>query len=135
MPHPPQFDPADPVLARLRKVCLALPGAGEKVSHGRPAFFTKKVFAIFGAVVKGDTKSDRYRQSLLFLPADDDRAALTQDDRFFEPAYWGPYGWMGIDLNPDQSPKVDWGEVSELVEDSFRATATKKLITELDAGK
>ena len=30
------FDAADPLLARLRQVCLALPDAAEKISHGRP---------------------------------------------------------------------------------------------------
>lgn len=30
------FDAEDPLLARLRQVCLALPDAAEKISHGRP---------------------------------------------------------------------------------------------------
>lgn len=34
------FDETDPLLARVRGIALALPEAGEKVSHGRPAFFT-----------------------------------------------------------------------------------------------
>ena len=122
------FDDDDPVLNRLRKICLALPGADVKVSHGRPAFFTKKIFAGYGAVVKGEHDSGQYDQALVFMPAGDELAALQQDDRFFSPAYWGPYGWMGLDL----SSKPDWDEVVELVEDSYRLTAPKKLIKELD---
>ena len=53
-PHPVMFDEDDPYLDRLREVCLSLPGAAEKISHGRPNFFTTKVFAIFGGVTKGD---------------------------------------------------------------------------------
>lgn len=127
MAHPPNFDHDDPVLAKLRKITLAFPGADEKVSHGRPAFFTKKIFAMFGAVTKGpDTV--RHDQSLVFLPTDDDKIALEQHASTFVPAYWGPYGWLGYDLTG--SP--DWEEVAELVEDSYRQIATKTLIAQLD---
>lgn len=128
MKHPKMFDDSDPVLAQLREICLALPGADMKVSHGRPSFFTKKIFAGYGAVLKGEHNTGQYDQALVFLPESDEAAALEQDDRFFTPAYWGPYGWLGLDLSGD----VDWTEVAELVEESYRNTATKKLIAELD---
>ncbi len=129
MAHQQQFDDDDPVLAQLREICLALPGADVKVSHGRPAFFTKKIFAGFGAVLKGEHNTGQYDQALIFMPDPDDAEAIAQDDRFFFPAYWGPSGWRGIDL----SGEPDWDEVAELVEASYRATAPKKLIAELDA--
>ena len=130
MSHPQMFDDDDAVLARLREICMALPGADVKVSHGRPSFFTKKIFAGYGAVLKGDHNSGRYDQALVFMPDSDEAAALEQDDRFFTPAYWGPYGWLGLDLGGDD---VDWEEVAELVEESYRNTAPKKLIAELDS--
>ena len=130
MGHPKRFDDDDPVLARLREICLGLPGTDVKVSHGRPSFFTKKIFAGYGAVLKGDHHSGQYDQALVFMPNPDDAEAIDQDDRFFTPAYWGPYGWRGLDLS---GSKVDWNEVVELVEDSYRETAPKKLIAELDA--
>ena len=130
MAHPQMFDDADPVLGRLKEICLALPGADMKISHGRPAFFTKKIFAGYGAVLKGEHDSDRYDRAVVFMPDELEAKALEQDDRFFTPAYWGPYGWMGLDLNGD----VDWEEVGQLVEESFRITAPKKLVAELDAG-
>ncbi len=109
MAHPVMFDDADPYLRRLRSVCLALPEAKEKVSHGRPNFFTTKVFAIYGGTVKGDHDPEPYRQSLLFLPEAADRPALLDDDRVFEPAYLGPYGWLGLDFRPAGSvSRVDW---------------------------
>ena len=46
------FDDDDPFLEQLRRLAVALPNAGEKVSHGRPAFFTKKVFAYYGGSLK-----------------------------------------------------------------------------------
>jgi len=128
MVHPPQFDDADSVLMRLREICMVLPGADVKVSHGRPAFFTKKIFAVYGAVLKGEGHTGEFDKALVFMPDPEDAAAIAQDDRFFEPAYWGPYGWKAIDLGG----KPDWEEVVELVEASYRATAPKKLIFELD---
>lgn len=129
MAHEHQFDPDDPVLAQLREICLALPSADEKVSHGRPAFFTKKIFAIYGAATNG-ANAARYDQSLVFKVDDDEQPALVQHPSVFTPMYWGPYGWLGYDL----SGSPDWGEVAELVEDSFRQTANKTQIKQLDEG-
>jgi len=129
MAHPQMFDDGDPVLARLREICLALPGAAEKVSHGRPAFYTKKIFAGFGAVTKGDHHAGRYDRSVIFKPTEDEAASLAEHPLVFTPAYWGPYGWLGYDL----SGSPDWDEVAELVAESFRNTAGKRLIAELDS--
>jgi hypothetical protein len=129
MAHPPRFRDDDPLLARVREIALALPGAAEKVSHGRPNFFTKRVFAIFGGVVKGDHSSDALGQALLFLPDDDERPALLDDGRFVVPGYEGAYGWLALDLRDDP----DWTEVAELVESSYRRTAPARLVGELDS--
>lgn len=130
MAHPPRFEESDPLLARLREVTLSLPGAAEKTSHGRPTFFTRKVFAIFGGVVKGDHSSTRLARSLLFLPGSDEREALLADERFVVPGYEGAYGWLCLPLDRDGT---DWTEVAELVEESFRQTAPVTRIRELDA--
>jgi hypothetical protein len=58
-----------------------------------------------------------------------DRKALGQDTRFFYPAYMGPSGWLGLDFT---AKKIDWAEVRELVDASFRMIAPKKLIDQLD---
>ncbi len=130
MAHPTRYDDADPLLARLREVCLALPEAQEKVAHGRPNFYTKKVFASFGGSLKGDHSADTYGQSVLFLPDQIERAALLADSRYFIPAYVGAYGWIGLNFR-DAEP--DWTEVAELVESSYRNTAVKRLVAVLDA--
>ena len=127
MAHAPHFDPDDPVLAQLREICMALPSAAEKVSHGRPAFFTKKIFAIYGGATNGEGAAS-YDQSMVFQPSDDERPALEQHPAVYTPMYWGPWGWLGYDL----SDSPDWDEVAELVEDSFRLTATKTAIKQLD---
>ena len=130
MAHPQMFDDDDPVLARVRELALAFPGADQKVSHGRPAFFTKKVFAYYGGSVKVDGEWVQHPQSLMVLVDDDEREALLADARVFVPAYMGPSGWLGVDL--DAGADVDWDEVRELLDASYRLTAGKRLVTELD---
>jgi len=128
MAHQQMFDDDDPILVRVRELALALPEADEKVSHGRPAFFTKKVFCIYGGARKIDEEWMQHPQAVLVQVTEDERHALVQDPRVFVPAYWGPSGWVGLDLDDT----TDWGEVAELLEESFRLTAPKRAITALD---
>ena len=128
MPHPQMFRDDDPLLARLRSLALDLPGAKEKVSHGHPAFFTQKVFCYFGGSRKVDGEWEQHEQAVMVLPTADEHEALVQDDRFWVPAYLGPSGWVGLDLDEN----TDWAEITELVEDSYRQTAGRRLIARLD---
>lgn len=132
MPHPIMFRDDDPVLARVRTVALSFPGAYEKVSHGRPAFFVTKMFAMYGGSVKPANKGDylQYPQSILVKVDESERQALQQDARFFTPAYLGPSGWLGLDLSA--AKKIHWAEVTELIDASFRLTAPRKLVKQLD---
>lgn len=129
MVHQQMFDDDDPFLARVRELAIALPEADEKVSHGRPAFFTKKVFCIYGGALKIDGEWVQHPQAVLVQVTEDERHALVQDAQAFVPAYWGPSGWIGLDLDDT----TDWDEVAELLEESFRLTAPKRAITALDA--
>ncbi|HMU37019.1 MAG TPA: hypothetical protein PKA04_09335, partial [Marmoricola sp.] len=59
--------------------------------------------------------------------------ALLQLEHFFTPAYVGAAGWVGLSFLPAGSPKrVDWGEVAELVETSYRLTAPTRLVDQLE---
>lgn len=122
------FDDDDPVLRRVRELAGALPGSDEKVSHGRPAFFTAKVFAYYGGSLKIDREWVQHPQSLVVLPDPDDRPALLEDPRVYLPAYLGPSGWIGIDLDG----RTGWDEVAELLDASYRQTAPAKMVRELD---
>ena len=123
------FDDEDPVLERVRRLAAELPNAGEKVSHGRPAFFTKKVFAYYGGSLKVDGTWIEHPHAVVVRPDESDRRALLDDDRTFVPAYLGPSGWIGLDLDDD----TDWSEVAELLDASFRLTAPARDVAELDA--
>lgn len=129
MAHPQMYDDRDPLLGRLRKIALSFPEASEKVAHGRPTFFTVKVFGYYGGSVKGDHQSGVLDHALLFLPDEQDHAALLADSRFLSPAYLGPSGWLALDL---ATGVPDWAEVRELLDASYRRTAPKRLVKQLD---
>lgn len=123
------FSDDDFGLAELRRLALGFPAAFEKISWGRPVFCAPKMFAMYGGNLKTDGEMVAFPHSLLVKVDDSDRRSLEQDDRFFFPAYMGPFGWMGLDLTV---AAVDWDEVAELLDASFRLVASKKLITQLD---
>lgn len=123
------FSDDDFGLAELRGLALGFPGAFEKVSWGRPVFCAPKMFAMYGGTMKTDGEMAAFPHSLLVKVDESDRRSLEQDDRFYFPAYMGPYGWMGLDLT---AAEVDWDEVTELLDASFRLVAPKKLIKQLD---
>lgn len=125
MPHPIMFDDADPILAHVREIALALPDATEVIAHGRPTFRCGKMFGNYGGSVKGSRV--RHDQSLLVIPDDAERQALLDDSRFFLPAYLGAYGWLGLLLDDD----TDWTEVGELLDASYRQVAPKRSIAKL----
>ena len=129
MPHPVMFDENDPLLARVRELCLALPEVEERVSHGRPTFRVSKQFAVYGGGQKSPRGHVRHDHALLFVADPADAPALDQDDRFFVPAYYGPAGWRATDLDRDD---VDWTEVAELLDASYRSVANKRQLAALD---
>jgi hypothetical protein len=129
MPHPVMFDDDDPLLARVREIALGFPGASERVSHGRPRFLVTKTFASYGASTKQTGPMVAVDRCVLVKVDESDRAALLADGRFFLPAYVGVSGWLGLDFT---AATVDWDEVGELVDASYRLTAPKKSIAELD---
>ncbi|MEM8618922.1 MAG: MmcQ/YjbR family DNA-binding protein [Actinomycetota bacterium] len=129
MAHPQMFDDDDPILGRVRAIARTLPRADEKVSHGRPAFFTKKVFAYYGGSLKVDGEWVQRPHSIVIVPDPEDRTALLEERGVYVPAYLGPSGWVGVDLGADH----DWDEVTELLDASYRLTAPAAAIAELDA--
>lgn len=128
MAHPPRYRDDDPLLHRVRELAFAFPGAAEKISHGTPSFYTKRIFAQYGAAVKGDHDSDRLRRALVFLPDPEERQALLADARVHVPGYVGAYGWLALDLTGGEP---DWAEVRELIDASYRNTAPRTLIARL----
>lgn len=125
-----------PVLERVRTLAFAYPDVTEKISHGRPTFRTTSVFVYFGGGVKG---GDQFDLSILVkCESAEEQQACELEPRYFHPAYLGPAGWVGFDLNipPDDEARDDiWAEAAELIDCSYRITAPKRSVARLDAGE
>ena len=126
MPHSSRAPSEDALLARLREVCLALPGVEERLNHGMPAFGVvgRAAFANLH-----DHPRDG-RPALWFKGAPGVQAELVEQepDRFFVPPYVGPRGGVGMRLDVD----LDWDEVAGVAEEAWRLTAPVRLVRELE---
>lgn len=120
----------DDYYSRLAAIALAFPEAKVKVSHGAPVFFTKKTFAHYIARVKG---GEHFPHAVVFKPTLEDVPVYESDARFFVPAYWGPYGWWAVDLahGGAAADEVDWSEITEILDASYRQTAPARLVKHL----
>jgi predicted DNA-binding protein (MmcQ/YjbR family) len=111
----------DDPLSRLRKVCLALPEATEKVAWGEPTFRVRdKIFAMFTDNHHGDGRVALWCKA---PPGVQEVVVGADPRRFYVPPYVGHKGWIGVRLDVT----VDWDEVADLVKDSYLMTAPKRL--------
>lgn len=110
----------------LRKICMALPEANERLSHGEPTWFAGKgkVFAMRD----GHHHDSAHLSVWLPQPLGAQDTLIEADpERFFRPPYVGVNGWVGVVLDT----KPDWDMVAALVRDAYVHVATKKLIAQL----
>ncbi|MFO0664749.1 MAG: MmcQ/YjbR family DNA-binding protein [Polyangiaceae bacterium] len=110
------------IVTKLRDICLALPEANERVSHGEPTWFAGKgkVFAMLDNHHHGAAHLGVW----LPVPVGVQESLIELDDAlFFKPPYVGVKGWVGVVL--DQKP--DWRKVASLVHDAYAHVATKTL--------
>ena len=130
MAHPVMFDESDPLLQRLREIAHG-------PARGRGAGLPRSADVRVGQAVRRLRRRRaspeghlRHDHALLFVPEAGELAGLDADERFFVPAYYGPSGWRAVDLDRDD---VDWDEVAELVDASYRTVANKRQLAALDA--
>ena len=110
-------------IERLRKICLVLPEVEEKPfgGHTAPAFRVRdKLFVM--------TSEDGTTMNCKGASGVQQALIAGEPDKFFVPRYTGKNGWIGIRLDVDQ----DWDEIAELVEESWRRTAPKRVVTQFD---
>ena len=101
---------------RVRAICLSLPEATEKLTHGAPGFFVRKQFVMLWP----NGHHDRgFAHLWCAAEPGAQEALIATSERFFRPPYVGHRGWIGIRLDGD----VDWDEVGELLEDAYRLSS------------
>ena len=113
----------DDALNRLRAICLALPEASEQGGVGNPTFKVRdKIFAMRHLM------DGRLSVWLKAPPGAQGALIHTSPEMFFRPPYVGQHGWVGAWLDAD----LDWEQLADLIEDSYRMTAPKRLVVRLD---
>jgi predicted DNA-binding protein (MmcQ/YjbR family) len=113
----------DDVLARLREICLALPEAVERPfgGHTAPSFRVREKLFLMSS-------EDGLTMMFKAGPGVQEALVASDPERFFVPAYVGGKGWVGARLDVEQ----DWEEIEELIRDSYRLIAPKRLVALMD---
>lgn len=108
-------------LERVRRICLSLPEATERVAWGEPTWrVRKRLFAMYADNHHGDGRVALWCNAPLGV-----REALVagHPDRYFVPPYVGVKGWIGIVLD-----RVDDAGLRAQVVQSYAMAAPGKLL-------
>jgi hypothetical protein len=114
------IDSPEDQIQRVRRICLALPEASEKLSHGEPTFFVrKKVFAMCANNHHNDGRI------AVWLPAPmglQETLIASAPEVYFKPPYVGVRGWVGVNLN-----KINDADLASHIREGWFRVAPKKL--------
>jgi hypothetical protein len=107
--------------ADVRKIALSLPGTTEKPSYGTPGFRVKdKLFL--------RVRSDAEGALVVFVADLGEKDALQSNSKkFFTTPHYDGHASVLVNL-----PAVGVRELRELITDSWRCRASKKLLQEFD---
>ena len=84
-------------VGRVRRICMALPGCEEKLSHGEPTWFVrKKVFVMFANNHHNDGHVGVW---LPALPGVQASLIAASPETYYRPPYVGGKGWVGVELD------------------------------------
>jgi hypothetical protein len=114
-------------IERVRRVCLALPEATEKLAWGEPTFRAGKIFAMM------DTHHHGAEHVAVVIPAAlgaQETLVAADPSRFYVPPYVGAQGFIGVRI--DGSP--DWGMIENLLTEAYRLIAPARLVAQLKTG-
>jgi len=88
---------------------MKLPGTEEKVSHGHPAFATKRgIYAVL--------EEYRGELSICVNVGPEVQGAFLEDERFYRTPFAGKYGWVSLKVH---AAPLDWKEIRELLRGSY----------------
>ena len=109
--------------ARVRAICLVLPEATERETWGQATFRVRE--KIFAMGHDGETTAVTCKAR----PGVQEMLVSADPERFYVPPYTGHNGWIGVRLGVP----VDWDELEDLIAESYRMTAPKKLSALIEA--
>ena len=113
------------ILSPLRAICLDYPEAVEAVAFGSPTFQVRS--KNFAMVHKPDERVSVWCKA---PPGAQEAYIASEPDRYYKPPYLGPKGWIAAWISPECNP--DWVAIKEIVDESYRLIAPKRLVATLD---
>ena len=112
---------SEPVLAKVRAICLSLPDTKETPTWGQPHFRVgEKIFAGCG--------EEKGRLTIGFKLEMKHAREIVKDPRF------SPAPYVGHKVSMDGRQVRDWDEVRELILESYELIAPKKSLAKLTGG-
>jgi hypothetical protein len=114
-------------LDRVRRLCLALPEAGEQEAWGEPTFrVRKRIFAMYATAANhhGGGRAAVWCKAPLGVQ---EHLVRTQPGVYFVPPYVGVKGWIGIRLDT-----VDDVDLRGHIVDSFCLVAPRRLAARVE---
>lgn len=117
----------DQVVARLREICIDLPEVNETLTFSNPTWMAgHKTFCVF----------DRYQgqHCICFKATMDKQRALLLDERFFAAPHGGKQGWTCLRVD-GAGEDLEWNEIEDLVMESYRMFANRRMLQALDGGE
>lgn len=117
---------ADWLLERVDELAMALPEAEQRESHGSPGWRTGGKSGKFFAYFNDQHHGSEHVALMVKTDGPDELNALVElhPEAYFRPQYYGAAGWIGIILN---RPGLDWEQVADWLQRSWRAVAPARL--------
>ncbi len=112
------------VLKKMREICLSLPDTKETLTWEKPHFRVgEKIFA-------GCSEQDG-KPTIGFKLEKQHQAIVIEHPDFSKAPYVGQHGWVSLDA----SNVKDWNDVREMLLESYRLIAPKRLWAQVESGE
>jgi phosphoribosylglycinamide formyltransferase-1 len=117
---------ADWIEAKVDELARQLPEVGRKTSHGSPGWSAGGEKGKLFAIIADHHHGEEAVGLLVKASGPDEMTGLieAQPDIYYWPKYYGASGWLAVKLNRRD---VDWDQVADWLERSWRACAPPRL--------
>ncbi|MCR9143430.1 MAG: MmcQ/YjbR family DNA-binding protein [bacterium] len=122
MSHPRKYDADNPLLTKLRELCLSFPDAFEKEAWGE-CTFRMEGGTMFAVTDFNHHGSGHIAVWVKAPPLAQEQMVESDPKRYFRPPYMGPKGWVGIRLDVG---RVSWKKVREIIAAGYEMSAPKR---------
>jgi hypothetical protein len=124
---------AGQLIARISDICLSLPETTADDQHPPHRGFTIASTKNFAWYTQDEHGDGRTALCVRVAPGENEALVDADPERFGLPKYVARHGWVNYYLDlPNRD--IDWCELRELVRDSYRLRAPRRLMSQLSDG-